>query len=299
MATFNRAHLILETLESISNQSFQNWECLIIDDGSKDETSQVVQKFTVNDPRFIYLQRSRNYKKGLPGCRNKGLDKARGDFVIFFDDDDIVHPENLQTCFNLLKNKEFYFCRYEKKPFRGTKRDFEFKHIKKPVVKPFKIKELDKMVTGEIPFASCCVMWNKRCFENVRFNEELMYAEEWECYTRILSKGFSGISVEQILYYNRKHPNSNTGEFQQENPVRKKSKIKAAKLIIENLALKNLLNSRLQKFFIRLGFSLDSFKIIDLTLEKSKAGFSKKMKFKLGYIFYPVLRPLFKIKGRL
>ena len=299
MATWNRAHLISETLESISSQTYLNWECLIIDDGSKDDTARVVKQFTSSDSRFTYLRRTEKYKKGLPGCRNQGLDLANGEFVIFFDDDDIIHPENLQTCLDLLKDGKFSFCRYDKKPFFDNSKKIAFGAIHDPVPGLFKIDALDKMITGEIPFASCCVLWSKKCFELLRFNEGLMYAEEWECYSRILSKDLTGVSIKEILYFNRKHPKSNTGEFQNNNSVRKKSKIKATQLIIENLASKNLLTPRLKKFFIRLGFNLKSFEIIEKILQASSASQIERLKYKLGFIFYPFLRPIFVLKGKL
>ncbi len=109
MATFNRAHLIKDTLESIKNQSYENFECLIIDDGGQDHTKTVVEEFISADKRFSYIVRPDKYKKGLPGCRNFGLDICNGDYVIFFDDDDIVHHNNLGINLNLLKDPEFDF----------------------------------------------------------------------------------------------------------------------------------------------------------------------------------------------
>ena len=93
MATYNRAHFIVETLQSIQNQTFQDWECIIIDDGGTDNTTEVIQPIVANDKRFQFVKRESNYQKGLPGCRNYGIDLARGDYIIFFDDDDIVHPQ--------------------------------------------------------------------------------------------------------------------------------------------------------------------------------------------------------------
>ena len=84
LATFNRAHLIVETLQSIQNQTYQNWECLIIDDGGTDNTSVVISPILEQDSRFKFLKRTGSYKKGLPGCRNYGLDLSKGQYVIFF-----------------------------------------------------------------------------------------------------------------------------------------------------------------------------------------------------------------------
>ena len=258
MATYNRSHFIEEMLNSILNQSFWDWECIIIDDGSSDNTFEIIKSYSGLDQRFKYYKRTEDYKKGLPGCRNMGLDLAKGNFIQFFDDDDIVHPKNLETSLKGIKNSPNYFCRYDKKPFTGKWEVFKLNEVDRLSKKDFGLKDLPDMVTGKIPFASCTVLWDKKCFENLRFNENLMYGEEWECYSRILSMGFKGISIDHVLYYNRKHSGSNTGEFWNKDNSRIESYEIAAILIIENLGNKNLLNSTLKKFFIRLGFMLNS-----------------------------------------
>ena len=63
MATYNRTHLILESLDSILKQSYKNWECLIIDDGSKDETETIVKSFIKKDWDSFYYQGPENVKE--------------------------------------------------------------------------------------------------------------------------------------------------------------------------------------------------------------------------------------------
>lgn len=297
MATFNRAHLIDESINAIQKQSFQDWECLIIDDGSTDNSEEIIADKTAADPRFTYIKRPEGYRKGLPGCRNYGLNIARGEYIIFYDDDDIVHPENLSYCINHIKGSKYHFIRYDKQPFFGSPRSITMDPVKNSHLTTFSNSEIEKMITGEIPFASCCVLWNKVCFENIKFNESLMYAEEWECYSRILIDDYIGLSTNTVLYFNRKHLNSNTGEFWNNDPIRRASKIKAVKLVIENLTEKGLLSLNLVQYFIRSGFLLKDNSIIDHALKCSEAGFFTKLKYNLGYIFYPLIRPVFKLKG--
>ncbi len=299
IATYNRGHLISQTLDSILNQRFQSWECIIIDDGSSDNTFEIVKGYIASDPRFNYFKRGAEYKKGLPGSRNMGLDLANGNFIQFFDDDDIIHPDNLKTCFNELKEVRYDFCRYHKDPFLENWEIQEFPEIENINRKDFEIENLPDMVTGKIPFASCTVLWKKKCFKELRFNEELMYGEEWECYSRILSMGFIGVSIDQVLYYNRKHPNSNTGEFWNNDSIRTDSYKKAALLIIENLGKNELLNDSLKKFFIRLGFMLKSREIIRRILVLTNSGKIERSKYLLGYNIYPLLRPIFYLKGKI
>lgn len=297
--TYNRAHFIAETLDFIIGQTFTNWECIIIDDGSNDNTKEVLIPYLETDSRFNYIQRSSSYKKGPSGCRNQGLDNARGDYIIFFDSDDIVHPDVLAICAEILENQDFLFCRYDKTPFIGEWKKLNFdrnRDFKRHLV----IKEdIGNMVTNKIPFACCTVMWNKKGIGSFRFNEDLSYAEEWEFYSRILSSGISGISINKSLYFNRKHRNSNTADFWNKNPISVASKIQAAKLVVNTLASKKLFNSKLEKFFIRMSFSLKSNSLLEIALYHSDLSAFNKFKYKFGYLIYPILRPFFILKGKL
>ena len=299
MATYNRAHFISEALGSIKSQTFTNWECLIIDDGGNDNTEEIVNDFIALDHRFFFFKRTSNYSKGLPGCRNQGLDMASGEYIIFFDDDDIAHPQNLEVCLKLINGKENDFCRYDKEPFFDLSFKPEFKIIKDFGSESFTIKDIDRMETGETPFASCSVMWVKECFKEIRFNEKLMFAEEWECYTRILADGKKGQSTKEILYYNRKHNNSNTGEFYANDAIRKESYVYAIQCVAELLGKKGLLSPKIQKFLIRLGFFLDDYRVISAILKNSKSGIIMRLKYSLGFRFYPIIRPIFLLKMKL
>jgi GalNAc5-diNAcBac-PP-undecaprenol beta-1,3-glucosyltransferase len=302
LATYNRANLIAGALKSIQAQSYQNWECLIIDDGSKDETQQISQAWIKRDPRFKYYKRNGKYKKGLSGARNMGLDLAKGDFILFVDDDDFLHPLNFQICLDYLNEKELFFCRYAKKPFFFPQQKFEIPSDELEYHKPMKVNrnQINEIIRGDLAFASCCVMWKVECFEEMglRFMEDLKYAEEWELFTRIILKGYEGISIDKVLYYNRKHEHSNTGEFQRRDPVRVSSKIIASKRIIRNIPA-DLMNDRLIQFFISLGFNLQSWDVINLALKKADKNKMEISKYKIGYQFYPFLRPIFKIKGKI
>lgn len=108
--TFNRAHLIGETLSSLEDQSYSNWECLIIDDGSNDNTERIVQVLSKKDSRFKYFKRPLYMKKGPASCRNYGLELAKGSLIQFFDDDDIAHNSMLYEKNKLLLNNDLDAC---------------------------------------------------------------------------------------------------------------------------------------------------------------------------------------------
>ncbi|MCK0180164.1 glycosyltransferase family 2 protein [Flavobacteriaceae bacterium S0862] len=253
MATYNRAHYITEALNAIKKQSYANWECLIIDDGCTDNTENIISPILSEDSRFKFLKRPNNHKKGLPGCRNYGLSLAKGDYIIFFDDDDIVHPLNLEYSLTALQNQNVDFCHYQKQSFLNEVPEIKIEELK--IRRTLVRDDIELVVTGKYALASCTVLWKKECFNYIKFNENLMYAEEWECYISIIEKGFRGISLENILYYNRKHAISNTGKFWHKNPVQLKSKKEAIFLVAKKLANKNILTSSLKKYFTGLAIS--------------------------------------------
>lgn len=213
MATYNRGNLISEILNSILSQTYPHWECIIVNDGGTDNTDDIVNRYVQQDARFSYHYRPSNYGKGLPGCRNFGLDIAQGKYVVFFDDDDIVHPQLLAISVKALHSRPFEFCQYHKQWFTDTTPEPEVytDFIEQQTLDNTYITDL---ITYKHAIASCTVLW-KRSFLNERFDEQLQYAEEWEYYNRLFLQHskFTGLVIKNVLYYNRKHPNSNTSEF--------------------------------------------------------------------------------------
>ncbi|QAA81369.1 glycosyltransferase family 2 protein [Aequorivita sp. H23M31] len=90
--TFNRSHLIGETLDSVLAQTYQNWECIVIDDGSTDKTQEVMAAYLAKDSRFQYHHRPKDRLPGGNAARNYGFELSNGEYVQWFDDDDIMLP---------------------------------------------------------------------------------------------------------------------------------------------------------------------------------------------------------------
>lgn len=293
MATYNRAHLIVETLHSIQNQTCEDWECLIIDDHGTDNTLEVITPILDKDFRFKFLKRPENYKKGLPGCRNYGLDLAKGEYVIFFDDDDIVHPENLKISIEVIETNAVDFCHYQKKSFENQKPILTSTPI--TIVKSIVKSDIEKVITQTIGLASCTVLWKKKCFDTIRFNESLLYAEEWECYSKIISDNFKGIIISNILYYNRKHSNSNTAEFYSYNPIQRESYAKAVLLVVQNLKAKQLLSNYLKRYFITLSKEFKEYNLFKAVLNLPEFSVFEKLELQLFYFTFPIRLLFYKI----
>jgi glycosyltransferase involved in cell wall biosynthesis len=114
---YNRATLVSETLDSVFAQTYTDWECIVVDDGSTDHSVAVVQKYVDNDSRFKLLIRPENRIKGAPTCRNIGFENSNGEYVYFLDSDDLLSPEFSQTVLNGLSN--YPDAEYAAFPFDG------------------------------------------------------------------------------------------------------------------------------------------------------------------------------------
>lgn len=285
MATYNRAHFIVETLKAIQNQTFLDWECLIIDDGGTDNTLEVIAAILESDPRFQVFKRPDNYKKALPGCRNYGLDLAKGDYIIFFDDDDIPHPQNLELCVLELEDPSISFCRYIREVFFE---DFHYAFDYSKTYTSFYIdkSDIEKILNNQLQFNSTSVMWRSSSFEKDRYVETLLYCEEWELYSRIISAGLRGISIDKCLFYGRKHPESMTGEYDRKNAIRRASHAEAILLVVQNLKEKQLLTYSLKRYFIAFSIDFEEYHLFKNILNTLELTTFEKMKW---HFFYAVL----------
>jgi len=90
---FNYGWLLAETLDSLLLQTFKNWEAIIIDDGSTDNTFEVVERYISIDERFHYVYQK---NRGMSAARNRGLLQARGKYIQFLDSDDMLAPRKLE-----------------------------------------------------------------------------------------------------------------------------------------------------------------------------------------------------------
>lgn len=94
--TFNRAHLIEQTLDSVLHQTYSNWECIVVDDGSTDNSSSLLKSYIQKDDRFSYMDRPQELLGGGNAARNFGLKHSNGDYVIFLDSDDLLKANCLE-----------------------------------------------------------------------------------------------------------------------------------------------------------------------------------------------------------
>lgn len=120
MPAYNTEDFIGITLDSVLNQTYHNWEVIIIDDCSTDNTANVVKSYMTRDPRIRYHKLEKN--SGAAVARNKALELAKGKYMAFLDSDDIWFPEKLTTQIKFMEQNGFHFTctSYTKIDEQGT-----------------------------------------------------------------------------------------------------------------------------------------------------------------------------------
>ncbi len=194
--TYNRAHLTGTTLQSVLSQTYQDFELIIVDDGSIDNTEEVVKAFT--DERLRYIRMEKNSgTAGVP--RNKGIEASRGEFIAFLDSDDEWLPEKLEKQINKFKSvppevglihSGFYIIREaEKRIIESTPTD--------------RGDVFQSAVKGSLAVAVGTTLVRKECFQKAGvFDTELLGSEDWEMLIR-LARYYQFDFVPEILvkYY--------------------------------------------------------------------------------------------------
>lgn len=168
--TYNRAHTLPDAIQSVLNQSAGNWELIIVDDGSTDDTSQVVSNFLVDERVKFYFQEN----KGVSAARNKGVELSCGDYVIFLDSDDRFLPglifrlnEVDYTCYDLI-------CWQVSKVIDG----------KYSIWKPKKLERIYNHITATFLAGSIC--YKKDILIEVGgFDPQMSFGENYELGIRI------------------------------------------------------------------------------------------------------------------
>lgn len=105
--TYNRAHLISKAIQSVLDQTYTHWELVIVDDGSTDNTEEVVRKF--NDQRIRYFRKNHEERSV---ARNFGIEKSRGLYISFLDDDDYYLAEFLEEFSKIINDNKSSECIY-------------------------------------------------------------------------------------------------------------------------------------------------------------------------------------------
>ena len=194
---YNQADFVGQTIQSVLDQTFTDFELIVVNDASPDHTAQVVRQF--DDPRLRYIEHEHN--RGLPATRNTGMRVAQGELLALLDSDDLFHPEKLQLHLDFLdKHPEIgatYNARFELNYSSIT--------IRELVQTPATVS-LSQLVLG-FPFTpSDLVLRRDWAFRVNLFNEELLFgSEDLDFPIRLALAGCNFADVGRALNYRRHH----------------------------------------------------------------------------------------------
>lgn len=105
---YNQAQFLDECLQSVIDQTYQNWECIIVNDGSLDNTEEIAKQWIQKDARFLYLHKENG---GVSSARNFGIERANGEWILPLDGDDVIGNDYLNFATKELKNNDIVFCK--------------------------------------------------------------------------------------------------------------------------------------------------------------------------------------------
>jgi len=207
---YNQGRYLADALSSVLTQTYRNWECIIVNDGSTDNTRQVALDFVSRDSRFRYLEQ-RN--RGLAGARNRGLREMRGTRVQFLDSDDAIAPEKLQLQLEAAASVAglcvVYCDHYYASPEDLTKA------IKNPFPMPrFVLAKPLLDIAGrwetELSIPVHSFLFDARIFTDcgVCFDEGLLTHEDWDCWMQVFARPVTVIHVPATLAVYRVHAQS-------------------------------------------------------------------------------------------
>jgi len=189
MPTFNRANTIKKSIESVILQSYKNWELIIVDDGSIDETEKLVSSF--NEKRIYYYKLPSN--QGAPIARKKGIQLSNGVFLAFLDSDDLYHKNKLEKQFDLYLKLKTPVVLCDFLEVRGENK------IKHSLMKYTKT-ELNQILICPGPLFQCMLI-HKESIPDIEnyINEKLISSQEWDFIIQLFLKGVSFSNVNEVL----------------------------------------------------------------------------------------------------
>ncbi|KAF2342022.1 glycosyltransferase family 2 protein [Flavobacterium tistrianum] len=209
--TFNRESLIIETLQSIEMQTYSNWECIIVDDGSSDKTVDIVKEFVKKDSRFLLYCLEH---KGVSFARNHALSKISGEFIQFLDSDDLLHEKKLEESLDIIageeRNNKIVISNFMM--FRGNLKNVEPPFCKLSLEEfTFEKVLFDWDFEFNIPIH--CGFFHRSIFKDFKFSTELGAKEDWIMWLKIFKKNPEVVFLDRFLAYYRYHEKNMTKDF--------------------------------------------------------------------------------------
>lgn len=267
---YNRAELLQYTLNSILEQTFENWECILVDDHSTDSSLEVLKKYEKKDNRFKAYKRPKELTKGANSCRNHGFNQSCGKYIKWFDSDDIMLQNHLEVAYKAIteNNLDFVITEsinfdHESNILRNKPYDFD---------RDFFSINAENVALNKIGWITDDFFADRQKLEEIKFNEKITTdGDEYNFFVRFLHLTTKGAFVKNLITLRRVHNDSLTKENDDTNNVNYLLKIANIKFqTATDLVLYN--DVKLIKWFLA-GYMRISF---DLAVSKKEAPFKRK-----------------------
>ncbi len=188
--SYNSAHFIADAINSVINQSYTNWELIIVDDGSTDDLERVIKTYLEEDTRIKFVKKSNG---GLGSARNFGIQHAEGTYILPLDADDTFEPSFIEKAVHLFSNHNDLKVVYCEAAYFGAKQGIW--HLKDYTYK-------DLLVSNMI-FATS--MFKKEDYERVGGYNEIILYEDWDFWLRLLKDGGEVYRIPEVLFNYQQH----------------------------------------------------------------------------------------------
>ncbi len=182
---YNSERFLESTFQAVIGQTFTDWEWIIVDDCSDDDTHAIIQKWSSRDPRIKVFKNEKN--SGASPSRNQGLDKAQGEYIAFLDSDDLWNKDKLEKQLSFMEEKKhgFTYHNYNIIDFSGK--------FQKIINAPIAIKKstLEKFN----PIFTSSVMMKKSDIGSIRFRHELRRRQDYIFWFQVIQSTGSAHNV--------------------------------------------------------------------------------------------------------
>ena len=180
---YNASEFLKETLDSVNNQTYKNYEVLVINDGSNDDTEKILKNYKRVNPKFP-LRFITQKNSGVSLARNNAIFHARGDFIAFLDQDDWWFPKKLEKIAKILKiNKEIDILYHNMiiEQWKDNKELWKSRILKEPVYN-------DLLFNGNKLGISATIVKLRKVLDIGGFSENLIYVEDYDLWLRLARK---------------------------------------------------------------------------------------------------------------
>jgi glycosyltransferase involved in cell wall biosynthesis/SAM-dependent methyltransferase len=174
---YNHAQFLAEAIESVHQQTYRNIEIIVVDDGSKDNTKEIVGQFT--DVKYIY-----QHNRGLSAARNTGIDHSKGEFLVFLDADDLLYPNAIEINIGyLLKNETLAFV----SGWHDKVDEWKYP-IAQDAQQVIESNHYLHLLMGNYIGMHAAVMYRRKVFDKFRYDTSLKACEDYNLYFDITRK---------------------------------------------------------------------------------------------------------------